>query len=178
MNFKIKIIISILLFVIIIGLVAGLVIIPTIHDIKKISNAIYAERVDLEKKYLRGQLLKKTVNDFEEIKPQKDKLNTVFIPQGNELKFISTLEDVASTNGVKQNLELNTQSTTKTGDLQVLPIKMTIQGNFYQIMKYLTGLEKLNYYLNITNLQFNAEKDSITATLYSNAFTQSNTEKK
>ena len=71
MNFKVKITISTIGVILIISLITVFIIIPTISDIKKISNPIYLERVDLEKKYLRGQLLKKTVSNFEEIKSQK-----------------------------------------------------------------------------------------------------------
>ena len=92
MSVKRKIIISVAAVLSVTFIVVYFIILPTIRDIKKISDAVYQERVDLEKKYLRGQLLKKTIQDFEKIKPQQEKLAAAFIKEGEELEFITALE--------------------------------------------------------------------------------------
>ena len=76
MSVKRKISVALVVVILILVGVVALVIWPTITDIRKISNAIYLERIDLEKKYLRGQLLRKTVDDFEKIKPTIEKDHT------------------------------------------------------------------------------------------------------
>ena len=176
MNAKIKITIFIVGIILIISIIAFFIIIPTVSDIKKISGAIYTERVDLEKKYLKGQLLKKTVNDFEAIKPQKDKLDTIFIIRDEELKFISTLEGIASRNNVDQTINLQTKEIKQKDGIKALPLKITVTGNFTQVMKYLTNLERLNYYFNISTLNLGASKDFISITLVGDVFSQIKTE--
>ena len=176
MSSKIKITIFIIGAILAIGLIIFSIIIPTVSDIKKISNAIYAERVDLEKKYLRGQLLKKTSRDFETATLQKDKLDTIFITEGEELKFISTLEKVASNNNVDQTIDLQAKDTKQKNGLKTFSLKITVTGGFTQVMKYLASLEKLNYYVNISFLNLGANKEFISATLIGEVFSQIKTD--
>ncbi|MFA6254735.1 MAG: hypothetical protein WC675_01725 [Patescibacteria group bacterium] len=172
MSLKLKTAIIVSLNILLIIVISLVIILPITRDIKKIGDAIYKERVDLEKKYLRGQLLKKTVSDFEKIKPQKDRLNAIFIIEGEELKFVSRLEEIASLNNVRQTIELDTKNSEIQEGIKILPLKITTQGNFVSIMKYLTDLEQLNYYFNIYSVRIGTEKDLIIATLDGKIFSQ------
>ncbi|OGY47672.1 MAG: hypothetical protein A2840_00095 [Candidatus Buchananbacteria bacterium RIFCSPHIGHO2_01_FULL_47_11b] len=120
---------------------------PTITDIRQISQSVYLERVDLEKKYLRGQLLRKTIEDFEKIKPERDRLNTIFLLTGDELSFITTLEQIAH----------NRQLAEHKIDLQparsgFFPLRLTLSGTFEQVMGYVSDIESLSQYYIIDNL--------------------------
>ena len=172
MSLKLKTIIFVSINILLIVVISLAIILPITQDIKKIGEAIYRERVDLEKKYLRGQLLKKTISDFEKIKPQKDKLNTIFVIEGEELQFISHLEEIASLNNVRQTIELDTKNYENQERIKIFPLKITAQGNFAPIMKYLTDLEKLNYYFNISSVKMGAEKDLIITTLDGKVFSR------
>ncbi|OGY47433.1 MAG: hypothetical protein A3J65_04780 [Candidatus Buchananbacteria bacterium RIFCSPHIGHO2_02_FULL_45_11b] len=153
MAIKRKIIISIALVGAATGLIVYAIILPTIQDIKKISDAVYAERMDLEKKYIRGQLLKKTLEDFEKARPQKEKLASVFVNQGKELEFITALEKIAADQGLKQNIQMPAATGKKSEkNLYSRLLGITVNGDFIGILKYLKDLEKLNYYFNISSL--------------------------
>lgn len=162
MGIKRKIIIFIGLVGATIGLIVYLIILPTIKDIKKISDAVYAERIDLEKKYIRGQLLKKTLEDFEKVKPEKEKLASIFVNQGGELEFITALEKIAAGRGLEQNIQLQAATGKKNEkNLYPLLLAVTVKGDFIEILKYLKDLEKINYYFNIFSLAIGlAEKTS------------------
>ncbi len=113
------------------GLVIYLVILPTIKDIRGINEDVYAERVDLEKKYLRGQLLRKTVEDFEKIRPEKDKLSSVFIPEKEELKFITDLEKIAANNNLLQIIGLEqSKDAGEKGNFYPIPLRIKTSGEF------------------------------------------------
>ena len=172
MSFRLKIIISIISVTIIILAIIMLVIIPTINDIRTISAAIFQERVDLEEKYLRGQLLKKTVSDFEKIKPQKDVLDSIFIHESDELAFISTLEDLSTENGVQQTLNLETRNIRENKGIKYFPLKITVEGSFVQVMNYLSGLENLKYYFNISSINLSADRTEIIANLEGTVFSK------
>ncbi len=164
MNFKLKITISMIAVLIFIVIIILFVIVPTINDIKNISSSIYQERIELEKKYLRGQLLKKTVSDFEAIKPQQDILDEIFIKDGEELRFVSILEDLADNNGVRQSLELQTKNIEEKKGIKYIPLKITVSGKFQQVMSYLNDLEMLKYYFNISDIRIASDRELITAT--------------
>ncbi len=171
MRIKKKIIISIVAVVIITSGIIYFVILPTIKDIRKISRAVYLERVDLEKKYLRGQLLRKTIDDFDKIKPDKEKLSSIFITVGEELKFITALEKIATQHNLEQEIKLQQNKNEQTDSYYTLPLSITARGNFIEILKYLKELEKLNYYFNVFSLSASADsknqgsKDVTTFTL-------------
>src|SRR3989338_5790437 len=101
-----KMIIMILTVLITSGLIVYFIILPTVKDIKKITASVYAERLDLEKKYLRGQLLKATVENFEKVKDQQPLLAGSFVAAGQELNFIQTLEKIANRHQIDQDLKL------------------------------------------------------------------------
>lgn len=152
---KKKIIISIAIVLVFTALIIYFIILPTVNDIKQISNTIYAERVDLEKKYLRGQLLKTTIKEFEASKPSQEKLASVFISEGKELEFITALEKIAGVWGLEQNLSLQPVET-KSGFSYAQPLEIKIKGDFIKILKYLADLEKTKYYFNITSLSLDS----------------------
>jgi Tfp pilus assembly protein PilO len=153
---KKKIIISISTIIIVTVIVIYFIILPTSSEIKEISRAVHNERVDLEKKYVRGQLLKKTIKDFEKIKPEKYKLISVFIGQGEELKFITELEKIANARKLSQKIELGKVDEKKVtkNSLYSLPLKINLTGNFISIIQYLNDLERSNYYFNISAINF------------------------
>lgn len=135
------------------------IIIPTITDIKKISNSIYLERIDLETKYLKGQLLRKTIKDFENYKNEKEKFKKIFIAQGDELEFITTLEKIATDRQILQSFKIKDSKQETAGYHYPLNLQIILEGNFFDIMNYLADLEKLDYYFNIYNTSVVAEKE-------------------
>jgi len=172
MSLKKKIILTSLVILIISTVIVVFIIWPTIKDIRKINQDIYNERVALEKKYLRGQLLRKTLKDFEEIKPNINKITAVFVPENKELEFITSLEKIASKNGVEQEIELQAKNIKTEKGIKILPLKLLIKGNFIQVLKYLKELENLNYYFNISVLSINTQNQTINLTATGEAYSQ------
>ncbi len=152
LNFKQKMIINIIFFLIIVISVFYFVIMPTIKNIKTISGEIKTQKVDLEEKYLKGQNLKKLNESLRKIEPQINILDQIFISQNRELEFITTIEEVAHNNNVIQKINLNeiqdNNSTYKETTLQ-----LAIQGTFNNQLSYLKDLESLNYYINIESIK-------------------------
>jgi len=147
MSVKRKFLFYIAVFVSIYAVIIVFIILPTVKDLRVISKAIYNERVDLEKKYLKGQLLKKTVEDFKKIKPGEERLDAIFIVKGNELTFIQLLEEMANDNEVSQELFLKKGQPAE--ELPSLPLEITIEGDYLNTLNYLNDLEQLDQYFNI-----------------------------
>jgi len=147
-----KIFITIVVVAIIIGAIIYTIIIPVMSDIKKISATITDQKVDLERKYRRGQLLRKTVENFERVKPRKERLTSIFMRQGEELDFITTLEQIAEKNRLDQKIRLQIDNPAD----RVIPLGLVVQGSYNQIMNYLADLEKLDFYYNVSALSLTA----------------------
>lgn len=155
--------------------VVMLVIIPTIHDIKKISQAVYEERVDLERKYRRGQLLRETIKEFEKFQPQQGKLMDTFIVRGQELAFITTLEQIARQNNVTQDIQISFPEADNEKTFSEAPLTLSAQGSFSQIVEYMNNLERLNIYLIFSSLKMTAagtqdRADLVTAIMSGKAY--------
>jgi Tfp pilus assembly protein PilO len=162
MKIKQKIIIFVLIITGVTSLVIIGIIIPTVREIKNISTSIYNERIDLEKKYQRGQLLKQTVNDFEKIKPAKSKLTDIFFETNQELFIVTTLENIAANNSLTQKIQIQPQSTPKTEThYSTLLLKITASGDFASTMKYLSAIEALPYMINIKTIAINKNAENL-----------------
>ena len=155
-----------------VALVVWLVILPTISDIKKISNDVYLEVVDLEKKWERGQRLRETVLNFEKIQSERGKLAQAFIIKGQELTFITSLEGLAAERSLVQNIQPQFNQPISRAGFEEIPLTITLQGEFHSLLQYLQDLEQLSYYVTITALNLNAgapnarqAASNITATL-------------
>lgn len=164
MGVKRKIIISILTVLIGNGLIVYFIILPTIRDIVEIKNNVLIERIDLEKKWQRGQLLNRAQGDFEKTKAEKGRLVSIFIAQGSELEFITSLEQIAEKNNITQDLTLDQgedASNKKFNTVSRLSVKA--QGDFNDLLRYIDEIDKLSYYFNINSLDIRAGNSISTA---------------
>jgi Tfp pilus assembly protein PilO len=124
---------------------------PSIREIKSLNDQIYYQRLELEKLYQKGQLLKQTLKEYEEVKPTTAALDHIYIKRGEELNFITTLENIASTNKLEQNIRLGSQDPKK--QTNQLPMQLELKGSLSSFVSYLAGLEALDYYLNIDTVR-------------------------
>ncbi|NCO79963.1 hypothetical protein CO116_01805 [Candidatus Falkowbacteria bacterium CG_4_9_14_3_um_filter_38_19] len=148
-----KIIASVLIFLAVILSLIFFIVIPTVKEIKRMGHEIEAQRIDLETKFLKGQNLKQLTKNLNEIEPNLIKLDQVFINQNKELKFITTLEQIANANKVGQKINLGDSQPLENQIYKKVPVQLFTQGNFINQLNYLLELESLNYYLNIKSLE-------------------------
>lgn len=153
MNIKRKIIALLIIIVVFMGGIGYFIVLPTINDIKTIKEAVQFEKIDLEKKYQRGQLLNKVLEEFEKIQLEEDKLKSVFIRQGEELQFVTSLEEIAENFNIKQKLKLEDVSE-KRPDLLYSTLKLSVdtQGRFIDTLKYIEKINQLSYYYNVQEI--------------------------
>lgn len=147
--------ISIICLLIIIG-VAYLIIWPTLNDIKQLRANIITQKIDLEKKIVREKNMNILSEKLKKIEPQLKKFNQIFINQNRELEFITTIEGIAGKNQITQKINLNPASAQNEQIYKKIPLTLDAQGKFQNLMKYLTNLETLNYYINIKSLEITA----------------------
>jgi Tfp pilus assembly protein PilO len=150
-----KIVLSISSFLLFIFLVVYFIIFPSVRDIKNIRDEIETQRVDLERRYVKGQSLRKLSEKLEKAEEKIHILDQVFIDQEDGLEFITTLEGIAGKNNINQKINL-LQTADNNGYSQMVPLQIFPQGEFSQILNYLVGLETLNYYINIKTMDLSS----------------------
>jgi Tfp pilus assembly protein PilO len=140
---------------ILLALICGVyfIVLPNIEEIDLIQEDIYQARLDLEQKYQRSQSLKKLSANLKSIEGKIENIDQVFISQNRELEFITALEQTAEKQNVTQKILLG-KAKAAAGDklYKKIPVQIQAQGNYLDMVKYLQGLETLNYYVNIRSI--------------------------
>lgn len=152
-NLKNKITVSLVLWLAIILSLIYFIVLPTIKEIKAMGDAIEAERQDLEKKYIKGQSLKRLTENLNKIEPKLKLLDQIFINKNRELEFITSLENEANKSQVSQKINLNSPQKEENQNFQKTGLELFTKGGFLKQLEYLSALEHLSYYVNVKLLE-------------------------
>lgn len=156
LDLKKRIIASIVGFFLFIFIIIYFVIFPSVRDIRNIKNEIEAQRLDLERRYVKGQSLRKMTEKLERAQEKIHVLDQVFIGQDSGLEFVTALEGVAGKDGVNQKINLLSSAGVDNGFYKMVPLQLSSQGEANRQMNYLVSLETLNYYINIKSLELSS----------------------
>ena len=130
-----------------------LVVAPGVKKIKNLKNQINEQRESLEELYARGQNLKKTRQNYETVKENFAEISDVFVTQGQELEFITTLETLAEKNNLSLKIELNPERSRQISpQLKALPIRLLLNGQYEATLNFLDQLEQERLYVNLSQL--------------------------
>ncbi len=158
-NLKHKILLTTL--IIFLGLlsIVFVIIFPTVNYIKNIKTDIEITEGQLEEKYQKARLLKKSINELEKVKIDVQKFKEITVEPGNELLLISSLEHLASDHNIAQDLSVTLHENEGRDPYYVFSFQNN--GDFYDHIDYLSSLEKLPYYVIIEKLKWNkVEKEN------------------
>lgn len=134
--------------------VLAFIILPTAKKIKFLSQEIDNQYFYLENLYVKGQVLKVIKKDFETYGPQIEEFSNVFIKKNKELEFITALERTAEKENIDQNLVLEEARASIDTDsgIEILPLQLSLFGDFKNNLEYLTALESLDFYVNLKSI--------------------------
>ncbi|MFH1226251.1 MAG: type 4a pilus biogenesis protein PilO [bacterium] len=136
------------------GLILAISIYPALKEMKSITKETNLIRKDLEIKYQKGQRIKQTTQDLKKIEPSINQLSRAYLKEGDELKLITTLEQLAQQNNLEQKINLEFKNQETKGQAILAPIQIILNGDFASILKYLSALEQLDYSINLNNFIF------------------------
>jgi hypothetical protein len=142
-----KIIIIFIVFFISISLILFYIIIPTVREIKKLNEYIYQEQKDLEVKFQKVRRIKKIRQNFLKIEPYFPQLNSIYLTEDKKIEFFTFLEKIAQKHNLKLDLNLLPIESS-----EVIVLQFDLEGEYFDFLKYLIDLEKLDYYININKI--------------------------
>ncbi len=180
-KYKNKITLNIILSLILIIGITYFVTIPASDDIKEIKNKTENLRIDLEKKYIKGQSLRKLSESLKKIESEISKLDDTFIKKDGALKFITSLEEIAEKTNIIQRISLVSDQAVKEKNYHKIPLHLFTTGKFLNQIKYLKELESSSYYINTNSVEIsiasknkiindNNENDNINISILSNTY--------
>jgi len=132
-------------------------IIPNVIMISDSAKNIKETLAKLENLEKTSQNKEEVQKNYQIIKDNYAVLDQLIPKKGEELNFITTLEEIANDNNVQQkmNLLLAEAGQNKNTPANILPFQLTLDGNLYNILNYLNDLESNEFYLNINKIEIN-----------------------
>jgi Tfp pilus assembly protein PilO len=126
------------------------IIVPTAQYIKHLNDETTTLKNYLEKKYETTANLRSSIKKIEEIKMAVNEYSQYFFKSGDELSLITALENIAAKNKVTQKIENSNLDQKASG---LIKVSLSVNGEYEKTLKYLSDLEKLNYFINVERLQ-------------------------
>lgn len=137
---------------VLLGVTAG-AIVPATLSLRRIRAEITQERAVIEEQYAQRSFLRQTVANLQQIRGSTQLLNQYAIREGQELRFVQSLEDIAAANGVEQYLQLETANQREITPWQrVIPVTVRVRGDFADVVRYFRATEQLPYHLQFTSI--------------------------
>lgn len=144
---------------------------PLYQRIITLDEELYNSRVQLAIYQQERTNLEKTQQDYSKIKNDITNISKIFVEREKILDFISALETIAANHSVTQNIDLDAPPT-QTDANESIPVSVSIDGSWQNVLAYLADLESLDYYLVISNLTINQAGGTVRANLSATTFGQ------
>lgn len=160
MNTMQKTIIAILVLAVFSAVIFFFIIQPAIMDIKTFNERIQMERAALENKYDSRRNIKNIIADLkyasDGLLPLEQKM---IVQKGGEVGFVSNLESIAKTNNLAQKIKI-TPVIGEKGNEKMFAAKQNISiilsGDYLSILKYISELEKTDFYVILTSVNISS----------------------
>lgn len=126
---------------------------PTIYYIRNLNEETIQLREYLEKKYENTRAIRSSKKMIDEMNSIVVKYPDYLFFKGDELQLITTLENLAAANKITQKIDSSNLDSIK-GDS--VNISLSLTGDFENILKYLTALEKEKYFFVVSILRISS----------------------
>lgn len=131
---------------------------PNMQEIRTTGEAIYNEYVYLEQKSKQGQNIRRAKAEYEALQDQRGSLHTLALTPGNELRFITALEELADATGVKETLQLDVEHQKQQNGYQGLPFVLLATGTYPEVVRYIAAIHSLPLVTSFTSINMFAEQ--------------------
>lgn len=133
-------------------LVGSFIIIPQYRSIKKMNQSIFELRSTLETKYEKTRRLHKSQLKLVEARQTASDLQSLFIKSGEEINFISSLENLADKFSLEQKLSLSPIYKETGTELNKMNLQITAKGEFKNLMAYFSELDRHAYLISVSEI--------------------------
>lgn len=136
-------------------LIVGLVIYPRYRAIVQTNRQITEMRVKLETEYAKSKMLHRSQVNLAVAQKLAKEVNESILKNGEELKFIVGMENLADKLSIAQKLSLGSGLRTVRPGLSAIELNITAGGDLKKILQYIEELENSAYLLSVLSLNFN-----------------------
>jgi len=134
-------------------------VLPNYNNLESIYLNLTKEAQTLESKYIAGEGLEKSSNDYNQISDQLPTYESLFIKRGEELLLVTNLENLADKYNLTQQLDLGLTKTEINKNIIQVPFNFILEGTFDNFILYLTSLYQMPFNLTIQNIDIKQTQD-------------------
>lgn len=131
------------------------VIIPTISNMKSLSQAIEEERLRIEKTTSGALGLRNTASNFQKVKEALPQLLEFFVKPGREIELFTLLEEKGRKSEITERLRLGELQAAK-HSLSALPLEIELRGKLDSTLEFLDELQTATLLLPLENIELRA----------------------
>ncbi len=144
----------------IIGVMVG-IIVPSVRLILHVRHDVRETEGALEQEYKETRILRRSIREVGDITKKIAEYKHAFIHEGDELKLITELENIATTNHIDQTLQVDKTHTKRGATTKPAYVfSFNNRGTFADHVRYLRAIEQLPYYMNISALTWEKIKST------------------
>ncbi len=128
--------------------------VPAVLSIRKIGEQMAEENRQIERAYALRRLTSNTETLVNNAHQRIAALGSMYIVEGDELAFISELENAAAASKITQTLQLETVNQKDLNPWEKeIPLKLSAEGDYRDIIVFLHQIEALPFYVTLRGLR-------------------------
>lgn len=138
------------------GLVIALplfVLVPSSRAIRETSASILGEYQILEERHHQGLQVRRIREDYDKLSSSLTKLDNLAVKAGEELAFITTIEQLAKQNNVQEKLLLDFDAKQAKSGTPTIPLTITATGSYHNTIRFLHTVQAIPAVVAIRSLQ-------------------------
>lgn len=129
---------------------------PAVSSVRRNKHEIDYQKQKLSELLVEGQSVVENQKNLAVVQVGIGEIDKVWLSLGNELKFITDLENAAKQSGVEQVINFDNTKTSGATEIKTIALELEVRGELPGIMSYIYALEALDYYINISRVEINA----------------------
>ena len=130
---------------------------PAVASIRESDEEIYNQKEKLAQLLQGGQSVVENQKNLKMVEAEINRIKIVWLGIGDELKFITDLEEAAENNNLKQTINFNNNDYNDKVSVKMIPITLYVEGELENIMNYINDLESFDYYININKVEIKSQ---------------------
>ena len=146
-----KIILPVCSLIIVVLIIVILIIIPTARNISKTTQDTYQLRSYLEQRYQESIQSRLTKERLDTIKQESTNFDQLLFKKSRTMELIQLLEKLSAKHQLNQIIEGTNLDSITPGEN--LSIRLTVSGQYKNMLNYIHNLETIQYFVNLTDLR-------------------------
>lgn len=132
-------------------------VLPAYREVRVLASQIIDAQTELEAQYANRRHLLASIEELARVRAVVGKLTSQFLPAGQELVFITSVEEIAARHGVTERIRL---SAAPPGSLEELnrSFELSLSGPFPDVLKAFLDVERLPSLLVIDAVSVNSNR--------------------